>query len=41
MNATDTRDPETAEEWQEAADAAYFSLSVDAAHQYGLIEGFG
>jgi hypothetical protein len=29
--------PTTPEEWQEAADAAVFSLALDAAWKYGLI----
>lgn len=33
------RDPQTPKEWQVAADGAYFLLSLDAARQYGLIEG--
>jgi hypothetical protein len=35
------RDPETAEEWQEAVDAAYFVLVLDSCRQYGLIEWDG
>jgi len=31
------RDPETQEEWQEAADGAYFCLVLDSAVQYGLV----
>jgi len=33
------RNPRTREEWQEAADAAHVLLAIDAARQYGLIEG--
>jgi hypothetical protein len=33
------RDPETPEEWQEAADAASFMLKVDSCYQYGLLTG--
>ena len=36
---TRKRDPRTREEWQEAADAAHVLLTIDAARQYGLIEG--
>lgn len=32
-------DPATPEEWQEAVDAAWFMLCLDAARQYGLITG--
>lgn len=32
-------DPQTPDEWQEAADAADFLLFIDSAQQYGLIEG--
>ncbi len=32
-------DPKNPREWQEAVDAAQFTLLVDAANQYGLIEG--
>jgi hypothetical protein len=32
-------DPETREEWQAAVDAAHACLSLDAARQYGLIDG--
>lgn len=34
-----SHNPRTREEWQEAADAAHVLLTVDAARQYGLIEG--
>lgn len=34
-----SRDPRTAEEWQEAADAAEFMLLLDSCRQYGLITG--
>lgn len=33
------RSPQTRKEWQEAADAAHVLLTIDAARQYGLIEG--
>lgn len=33
------RDPRTREEWQQAVDAAEALMRVDAAKQYGLIEG--
>jgi hypothetical protein len=33
------RNPRTPAEWQEAADGAQMMLLVDAARQYGLIEG--
>jgi hypothetical protein len=33
------RNPRTPAEWQEAADGAQVMLLVDAARQYGLIEG--
>jgi len=33
------RDPQTLGEWQLAADAASFMLTLDAARQYGLVEG--
>ena len=33
------RDPRTPREWQEAADAAAWCLTVDACRQYGLLEG--
>ncbi len=36
---TEPRNPRTREEWQEAADAAHVLLTIDAARQYGLIEG--
>ena len=32
-------DPRTSEEWQNAADAAYALLAIDAARQYGLVRG--
>jgi hypothetical protein len=32
-------DPQTDEQWQEAADAADFLLLIDSARQYGLITG--
>ncbi len=32
-------DPQMTEEWQEAVDAARVLLSIDAARQYGLVEG--
>jgi hypothetical protein len=31
--------PNTAKEWQDAVDAAYVLISIDAARQYGLITG--
>ena len=31
-------EPETAEQWQEAVDAAEFFLAMDSARQYGLVE---
>lgn len=34
-----TQDPQTRGEWQDAADAAHVLLTIDAARQYGLIEG--
>jgi hypothetical protein len=33
------RDPETADEWQEAVDIAEFWLLIDSARQYGLVKG--
>ncbi len=33
------QDPQTRGEWQDAADAARVLLTIDAARQYGLIEG--
>lgn len=33
------KDPETREEWQEAANAAEFMLLLDSARQYGLVTG--
>ena len=35
------RDPETREEWQEAADAASLMLAIDSAVQYGLVAWSG
>jgi hypothetical protein len=34
-----SRDPQTPEEWQDAVDTADFLLLLDAARQYGLVEG--
>lgn len=36
---TTPKNPRTQGEWQDAADAAHVLLSLDAARQYGLIEG--
>jgi hypothetical protein len=33
------REPETKGEWQDAVDAAYALLVLDAARQYGLVRG--
>jgi hypothetical protein len=33
------RDPQTPQEWQEAADTAHILLAIDAARQYGLVTG--
>lgn len=33
------RTPETAGQWQEAVDIAHAALALDAARQYGLVEG--
>lgn len=33
------RDPQSLDEWQEAADAAYAMLLIDAARNFGIIVG--
>ncbi len=33
------KDPETAEEWQDAVDGAAFFLAMDSCKKYGLISG--
>jgi hypothetical protein len=39
MSDPKPRMPRTRAEWQEAVDGAYFLLWLDAARQYGLVEG--
>jgi hypothetical protein len=35
----EVRDPQTPEEWQEAADTAHILLAIEAARGYGLVTG--
>ena len=39
MKDPEPRDPATAEEWQEAVDAAHGMLLLDSARRYGLVSG--
>lgn len=39
METTSKREPKTAEEWQDAVDAANYLLCLDAARQFGLVTG--